>query len=139
MKPEYDAPLQNFASNFNLRRYTKRANIESKRKALSSHEECFKFEAAQRERCLLRRNAIQSKKVEQFRAREDCRSAEVSQKKYDGKEIKHAKALQSEVVKMEVVAVLNRVAIEGYDQRMGSKEEFDRFERLRLVTKVGSG
>ena len=39
---------------------------------------------------------------------------------------------------MGVGAVLNRVAIEGYDKRMGSKEEFDKFEQLRLVTK-GAG
>ena len=115
----------------------KRAYIESKRESLSSHEECFKFEVSQRERCLLRKNTIQSKKVEQFRAREDWHSMEVARNKYEDKQIKHAKALQSEVVKMGVGAVLNRVAIEGYDKRMGSKEEFDKFERLRLVTKGG--
>ena len=38
---------------------------------------------------------------------------------------------------MQVGVSINRVAIEGYDERMGSRQEFEKFDRLRRVTKGG--
>ena len=112
-------------------------SIEAKRAAERSQQACVKFEVSQRERRLLRKNTIQSKKAELVRVREETRRMQVAQNKLEEKETKYEKELKTDAMKMEVGIALKRAAVEGYDKRMGSNQEFEKFDQLRRVTKGG--
>ena len=111
--------------------------IDAKRAAEDSQQACVKFVVAQRERRLLRKNTIRSKKAELSRATEETRKMEAADKKREDDIVKNETELKEGAIAMQVGVSINRVAIEGYDARMGTRQEFENFDRLRRVTKGG--
>lgn len=116
---------------------SKAESIAAKRGAETAHQACVKFVVAQRERKLLRKNTLHSKKAELSRAQEETRRMQAAHKKLEDDVLRHEHDLKTGAMKMQVGVALNRAAVEGYDTRMGSKEEFEKFETLRRVTKGG--
>ena len=103
-------------------RTAEKSCLDIKRSAEHARLDCEKFERAQHSRRLLRKNALQTKKLEQTRSQEEWQKMEETLKKLEEKEARHRKTLKANALKMNSTVLLQRAAIEGYDKRLGKDQ-----------------
>ena len=108
--------------------------IDAKRSAENSQQECVKFVNSQRERRLLRRNTLRSKKLEVEQEQQETRRMEKAENARMEKARRNEKILKTSSIKMQGAVTFHRAAVEGFDERMGSPQEFEKYEKLRRVT-----